>query len=105
MQGSVREIAVDIVRPDGSNLPALVNSVLRHDDAGRPRVIRTTVFDATDRRRYEQELLKARRREQEVALELQRGLLAGALPESERHRDRGRLPPRGQGPGGRRRLV
>ena len=79
MQGSVREIAVEIVRPDGSKLPALVNSVLRHDDAGRPRVIRTTVFDATDRRRYEQELLKARRREQEVALELQRGLLAGAL--------------------------
>ena len=79
MQGSVREIAVDIVRPDGSTLPALVNSVLRHDDAGRPRVIRASVFDATDRRRYEQELLTARRREQEVALELQRGLLAGAL--------------------------
>lgn len=79
MQGSVRGIAVDIVRPDGSNLPALVNSVLRHDDAGRPRVIRTTVFDATDRRRYEQELLKARRREQDVALELQRSLLAGTL--------------------------
>jgi phosphoserine phosphatase RsbU/P len=83
MQGSVREIAVEIVRPDGSKLPALVNSVLRHDDAGRPGVIRTTVFDATDRRRYEQELLRARRREQEVALELQRGLLAGALQEAE----------------------
>ena len=36
MQGSVREIAVDIVRPDGSQLPALVNSVVRHDDAGAP---------------------------------------------------------------------
>ena len=83
MQGSVREIAVEIVRPDGSRLPALVNSVLRHDDAGRPRVVRTTVFDATDRRRYEQELLRAQRREQEVALELQRGLLAGALREGE----------------------
>jgi sigma-B regulation protein RsbU (phosphoserine phosphatase) len=83
MQGSVREIAVEIVRPDGSRLPALVNSALRHDDAGRPRVIRTTVFDATDRRRYEQELLAARRREQDVALELQRGLLAGALREGE----------------------
>jgi sigma-B regulation protein RsbU (phosphoserine phosphatase) len=83
MQGSVSEIAVEIARPDGSNVPALVNSVLRHDDAGRPRVIRTTVFDATHRRRYEQELLKARRREQEVALELQRGLLGGALQEGE----------------------
>ena len=83
MQGSVREIAVELMRPDGSTLPALVNSVLRHDDAGRPRAVRTTVFDATDRRRYEQELLRAQRREQEVALELQRSLLAGALREGE----------------------
>jgi phosphoserine phosphatase RsbU/P len=83
MQGSVREIAIEIVRSDGSNVPAFVNAVLRHDNAGQPRVIRTTVFDATDRRRYEQELLKARRREHEVALELQRGLLAGALREGE----------------------
>ncbi len=83
MQGSVREIAVDIVRADGSRLPALVNSTLRSDQAGRPAAIRTTVFDATDRRRYEQELLKARRREQEVALELQRSLLAGALTAGE----------------------
>jgi PAS domain S-box-containing protein len=83
MQGSVREIAVEIVRSDGSSLPALVNADVRHDDAGRPRVVRTMVFDASDRRRYEQELLKARRREQEVALELQRGLLAGALQEGE----------------------
>jgi hypothetical protein len=83
MQGSVREIAVDLVRPDGSKLPALVNSVLRYDEAGRPAVIRTTVFDATDRRRYEQELLHARRREQGVALELQRSLLAGALTDAE----------------------
>jgi len=83
MQKSVREIAIEIVRSDGSNVPAFVNAVVRHDNAGQPRVIRTTVFDATDRRRYEQELLKARRREHEVALELQRGLLAGALREGE----------------------
>jgi phosphoserine phosphatase RsbU/P len=83
MQGSVREIAVDIVRPDGSTVPSLLNSVLRRDAAGRPAVVRTTVFDATDRRRYEQELLKARRHEHGVALELQRGLLAGALREAE----------------------
>jgi len=80
MQGSVREVAVEIVRADGSRLPALINSVLRRDDAGRPRLIRTTVFDATDRRRYEQELLYARRREQEIARQLQRSMLSGALP-------------------------
>ena len=43
MQGSVREIALDIVRADGSRLPALVNSVVR-EDAGHGRVIRTSVF-------------------------------------------------------------
>jgi signal transduction histidine kinase len=32
-----------------------------HKDAdGQPRVIRTTVFDATDRKEYEKELLRAR---------------------------------------------
>jgi PAS domain S-box-containing protein len=82
MQGAVREIAVEIVRADGSTLPALVNSVLQRDEAGDPRAIRTTVFDATDRRRYEEELLRARRREHETALQLQRSMLSGALPEA-----------------------
>jgi PAS domain S-box-containing protein len=80
MQGAVREIAVEIVRADGTRLPALVNSVLRLDEAGEPASIRTMVFDATDRRSYERELLEARRREQDIALELQRSLLAGSLP-------------------------
>jgi PAS domain S-box-containing protein len=80
MQGEVRGIAIEIVRADGTRLPALVNSVLRSDDAGRPQVVRTTVFDASDRRRYEQELLRAGRRELQIARQLQRGLLSGALP-------------------------
>jgi len=84
MQGAVREIAVEVLRADGSRLPALVNAVLHRDAAGRPSVVRVTVFDATDRRRYEQELVRARRREQEIALELQRSLLAGELPDDGR---------------------
>lgn len=80
MQGSVREIAVEIVRADGSRLPALVNSVLHRDAAGRPRAIRTIVFEASDRRRYEDELLRSRRREQEIAQHLQRSMLSGPLP-------------------------
>jgi phosphoserine phosphatase RsbU/P len=80
MQGWVREIAVDLVRADGAKLPALVNSVLQRDEHGRPLSIRTVVFEATDRRRYEQELLAARDREHAVAAELQRGLLSGELP-------------------------
>jgi phosphoserine phosphatase RsbU/P len=80
MQGSVREIALELVRADGSRLAALVNSTLVADASGQPRVVKTTVFDATDRRRYEQELLRARRREQEIAQHLQRSLLSGELP-------------------------
>jgi sigma-B regulation protein RsbU (phosphoserine phosphatase) len=81
MQGWVREIAVDLVGADGTKLPALVNSVLQRDEDGEPRSIRTVVFEATDRRRYEQELLRARDREHAVAAELQRGLLSGGLPD------------------------
>jgi PAS domain S-box-containing protein len=63
MQGAVREIALDLVRADGSRLPVLVNSVLRTDDDGQPALVRTTVFDATHRRQYERELVRARNRE------------------------------------------
>jgi phosphoserine phosphatase RsbU/P len=80
MQGAVREIAVEVVCADGARLPALVNAVLCRDEAGRPHAIRTTVFDATERRRYERELLRARDTEREIALELQRSLLSGELP-------------------------
>jgi PAS domain S-box-containing protein len=62
MQGSVREIAVEVVCADGRRLPALINSVLLRDAEGRPRVVRTTVFDATDRKEYERELLRARQK-------------------------------------------
>jgi PAS domain S-box-containing protein len=63
MQGSVREIAVDVVGANGDRLPVLVNSVLVRDKDGAPQVVRTTVFDATERKRYERELLAARDRE------------------------------------------
>ena len=63
MQGRVREIALDIVRADGSRLPALVNATLKVDAAGEPQLVRAMVFDATDRQRYERELLAARDRE------------------------------------------
>ena len=88
MQGWVREIAVDLVSADGAKLPALVNSVLQRDEDGQALSIRTVVFEATDRRRYEQELLAARDREHAVAAELQRGLLSGGLPRDPRSMSR-----------------
>ena len=75
MQGKVREIALEILRADGSRLPVLVNATLKLDAAGEPQLVRTTIFDATDRQRYERELLAARDREHaalERAVALQR---------------------------------
>jgi sigma-B regulation protein RsbU (phosphoserine phosphatase) len=65
MQGSVREIAVDLRLPGGQRLPVLANAVLGRDSAGEPQVIRTVLFDARERRAYEQELVAARRRAEE----------------------------------------
>jgi len=65
LRGKVQEIALDIVRADGSRLPVLANSVLERDEVGEPVVIRTAIFDATERRSYERELLEAKRRAEE----------------------------------------
>ena len=60
MQGMVREVAIEILCADGRRLPVLVNSALKRHADETPSVIRTIVFDATDRRGYERELLSAR---------------------------------------------
>jgi sigma-B regulation protein RsbU (phosphoserine phosphatase) len=80
MQGSARQIALDLVRADGRRLPALVNAVLERDETGEPVVIRTAVFDATDRREYERELLHAKRRAE--ASEAQATALARTLQQT-----------------------
>jgi PAS domain S-box-containing protein len=61
MQGAVNEIAMDIVCAGGHALPVLLNAAQRKDGAGDAVLLRFTVFNATDRRRYERELLQARR--------------------------------------------
>ncbi len=62
IQGHVKEIACDLLRPGPDKLPVLVNAVQVMDQSGEPTSIRFTVFDATERRRYEADLLAARRR-------------------------------------------
>ncbi len=61
MQGQVREIAFELTRRNGDRLPVLVNARQREYPAVGA-VTRVTLFDATDRRRYERELLAARQR-------------------------------------------
>ncbi len=61
MHGTMREVAFEMVRADGRRLPVLVNATLERGPGGDPVVIRVAVFDATERRRYEQELMRAKR--------------------------------------------
>jgi PAS domain S-box-containing protein len=67
MQGFVNEVAFDLRCPDRAPLPVLVNATQVNDPSGRPLLIRVTIFDATDRRKYEQELLRSRREAEQLA--------------------------------------
>jgi PAS domain S-box-containing protein len=80
LQGEASEIALELTRDGGTPLPVLVNSMLVGEGDGA--AIRATVFDATERRRYERELLAARREEHEVARLLQESMLTGDLPQA-----------------------
>ncbi|MCB8907611.1 MULTISPECIES: PP2C family protein-serine/threonine phosphatase [unclassified Streptomyces] len=60
MQGEISGIALELKAADGSRLPVMVTSTIKTDDDGQPLLIRTTIFDARDRRAYETELLRAR---------------------------------------------
>ena len=59
MQGFVKEIAFDLVCKQGPPLPVLANST-KESRLDRPAIIRCIIIDATDRRKYEEELLRAR---------------------------------------------
>lgn len=71
MQGFFNEVALDLVRADGKTFPTLVNAVERRDEQDKLRFIRITIFNAADRRRYEQELLATRRAAEEANAKLQ----------------------------------
>ncbi len=86
MQGEISGIALELKAADGTRLPVLVTSTVKTGSDGQPLLIRTTVFDARDRRAYETELLRARReadlerdRLQVLATTLQQTLLPPAL--------------------------
>jgi sigma-B regulation protein RsbU (phosphoserine phosphatase) len=86
MQGEVNGIALELKAADGTRLPVLITSTVKTGSDGQPLLIRTTVFDARDRRAYEAELLRARReadrerdRLQTLATTLQETLLPPAL--------------------------
>ncbi len=60
MQTAVDEIALDIVCKGGNILPVLLNARQKRDASGQPLLNRFTIFNATERRTYERDLLAAR---------------------------------------------
>ncbi|MGQ4362259.1 PP2C family protein-serine/threonine phosphatase [Streptomyces sp. SAS_272] len=95
MKGEISGIALEMKKAGGGRIPVLVSSVVKHGSEGEPLLIRTTVFDASDRRSYEEELLRRKReaeqahrqaeadraRLKEALAVLQQSLLPATLPE------------------------
>jgi len=60
MQGFFNEFAIEMVTAGGEPVQMICNALEGRDAAGNPLFIRLALLRATDRRRYEQELLAAR---------------------------------------------
>lgn len=60
MQGFFNEFAIDMLTASGDPLQIIANANERRDPDGKLLLIRLALIKATDRRRYEQELLAAR---------------------------------------------
>ncbi|MEU1124610.1 SpoIIE family protein phosphatase [Streptomyces sp. NPDC005899] len=94
MQGEISGIALELKQAGGRRIPVLVSSAVKHGGNGEPLLIRTSVFDARDRRAYEEELLRERKaaeearkqaeadraRLQDALAVLQQSLLPATLP-------------------------
>lgn len=94
MEGEINGIALEIRGAGRQRIPVLVTAKVKTSEGGEPVLIRTTVFDARDRRAYEKELLRSRKaaeqarrqaeadrdRLQEALAVLQQSLLPAQLP-------------------------
>ncbi len=88
LQREVGDIAFDLRRAGRPPLPVLISSILVEDADDGSEVNRATVFDASSRHEHERALRGARTRAEEseqqirdVALQLQRSMLAGTVTE------------------------
>ncbi|TKC09206.1 sensor histidine kinase [Pedobacter frigoris] len=61
LQSAVNEINFDFIRKDDSRFPALINSNVIRSESGELLAVNATVYNITDRKKYEQELLDAKK--------------------------------------------
>ena len=74
MQGFFNEVALDLVKADGSTMQVLANAAERRNPSGEVLFTRITLIQATERRRYERDLVAAKE-----AAQAQRKLAEGRL--------------------------
>ena len=67
LQGFVREISCSFKDDEGKPFPVMLSGVARTDEAGTLQRFDYTIFDARERRLYEDELRDARRKADELA--------------------------------------
>ncbi len=59
--GSVRDVELEMIRKDGSVLPAMISATALRDASGRFVMTRATLVDLTDRRKVEEQLRQAQK--------------------------------------------
>jgi PAS domain S-box-containing protein len=71
MHGAANEIALELASKGGERRPVLISAVQKRSASGAPLMNRFTIFDASERRRYENELLQERRRAEKASADLE----------------------------------
>ncbi|NJQ00493.1 PP2C family protein-serine/threonine phosphatase [Streptomyces zingiberis] len=91
MQGELRGIALELRTRGGGRLPVLVSSAVKQSSEGEPLLIRTTVFDASDRRAYEAELLRRQQEAEKARAEAEAARAEAETARLQAEADRARL--------------
>lgn len=67
LQGTVDELALELVQGNGTKVPVIANAAEKRDASGHHLFTRITFFKAVERRAYERGLLDARKEAEEAA--------------------------------------
>ena len=70
LTGTVNEINFDFIKKDGTKLPVLINSVEIKNKEGQHIFTQSTVFNISQRKKYETELLIAKKKSETLSNEL-----------------------------------